>query len=138
MKTLYESDFAEWSDRTAELLRAGRFHEVDIENVAEEIQSLGRAERKAVRSQLQRLMMHKLKRRLQPQRDGKSWTTSIGGARARILDEIEDTPSLERHLRENLQRVYRLAVAEALRETEQPEDTVAAECPWSLDELLEK
>ena len=51
-KTLYDTDFAEWSARTAELLRAGRYDELDIENVAEEIESLGKAERKSVRAQL--------------------------------------------------------------------------------------
>jgi hypothetical protein len=136
-KTLYDTDFAEWSDRTAELLRAGRFSELDIENVAEEIASLGRAERKAVRSQLQRLMMHKIKQQLQPERDSKSWRLSIAGARARILDEIEDAPSLKGHLQENMERVYRLAVADALRETDKSGKGLPAKCPWRLDSLLE-
>src|SRR5437588_12967566 len=108
-KSLYETDFAEWSDRTAELLRAGRFEEMDIENVAEEIASLGRAERKAVRSQLQRLMMHKIKQQLQPERDGKSWRSSIAGARQSLRADIQDSPSLRPHLEENLQKLYRNA-----------------------------
>jgi hypothetical protein len=136
MKTLYETDFAEWSDRTAELLRAGRFDELEIENVAEEIESLGRAARKTVRSQLQRLMMHKLKQQLQPERDSASWQASIAGARARILDEMEDAPSLRGHLRENIERVYRLALSQALRETGKPGKTLPAQCPWDLETLL--
>lgn len=135
-KSLYDTDFAEWSDRTAELLRAGRFEELDIANLAEEIESLGRAERKAVRAQLQLLMMHKIKQQLQPERDSKSWRSSIAGARARILDEIEDAPSLKGHLRENMERVCRLAVAEALRETGKSGKTLPAKCPWDLDTLI--
>src|SRR5664280_2130506 len=133
-KTLYDTDFAEWSAITANLIRAGRFTEIDAENVAEEIESLGRAERKAVRSQLQRLMMHKLKQQLQPERESKSWRA---GARERILDEIEDAPSLKGHLRDNMERVYRLAVAEALRETGKPGNNFPDKCPWNLDALLE-
>ena len=136
-KTLYDTDFAAWSAITANLIRAGRFTEVDAENVAEEIESLGRAERKAVRSQLQRLMMHKLKQQLQPEREGKSWRASIAGARERILDEIEDAPSLKGHLRDNMERVYRLAVAEALRETGKTGNNLPDKCPWDLDTLLE-
>jgi hypothetical protein len=103
---LYETDFVAWSDRTAELLRSRRFDDLDIENVAEEIASLGSAERSSVRSQLQRLMMHKIKQQIQPERNSKSWRMSIEGTRERILDRLEGAPSLKGHLRESLQRVY--------------------------------
>jgi hypothetical protein len=135
-KTLYDTDFAEWSDRTAELLRAGRFDEVDIENVAEEIASLGRAERKAVRSQLQRLMMHKIKQQIQPERDGKSWQSSIAEARQALVEDIENSPSLRPHLQENLQKIYRRAVELALIETRLDYAPVPDQCPWDLDTLL--
>jgi transcription initiation factor TFIIIB Brf1 subunit/transcription initiation factor TFIIB len=136
MKTLYETDFVEWSDRTAELLRAGRFDELEIENVAEEIASLGKAERKAVRSQLQRLIMHKIKQQIQPERDGNSWQAPIAEARQALLDDIEDSPSLRRHLEENLQKLYRRAMETALIETRLDYSPFPNECPWSLDTLL--
>ena len=136
MKTLYETDFAEWSERSAELLRSGRFDELDIESVAEEIESLGNRDRKAVRSQLQRLMMHKIKQILQPERDNVSWHASIRSARAEILDEMLDSPSLRPHLRDNLQRVYLRAVEEALEETGIKDASLPEDCPWDLDALL--
>jgi hypothetical protein len=136
-KTLYDTDFAEWSDRTAELLRAGRFDELDIANLAEEIESLGRAERKAVRSQLQRLMMHKIKQQIQPERDGTSWQASINEARQAVVDDIEDSPSLRRHLEQNLQKLYKRAVEAALIETRLDYSPVPKECPWDLETLLE-
>lgn len=136
-KTLYDTDFAEWSDRTAELLRAGRFEELDIANLAEEIESLGNRDRKAVRSQLQRLLMHKVKQVLQPERDNASWHASIHSARTEIQDEILDSPSLMRHLRENLQRVYLRAVKDALEETGLKDTSLPRECPWDLDTLLQ-
>lgn len=135
-KTLYDTDFAAWSDRTAELLRAGRFGELDIENVAEEIASLGKAERRAVRSQLQRLMMHRIKQQIQPERDGGSWQASIVEARQALLDDLEDSPSLYRHLEENLQKLYRRAVEAALIETRMENYSLPKQCPWDLDSLL--
>jgi hypothetical protein len=136
-KTLYETDFVEWADTMAALLRAGRLSEIDVENVAEEIESLGKAERKAVRSQLQRLMKHLLKQKIQPERDSRSWRASIENARDEILDDFEEAPSLKLHLEQNIERVYRRAVNEALRETELThQKAISDRCPWKLDELL--
>jgi len=135
-KSLYDTDFAEWSDRTAELLRSGRFDEVDMENVAEEIASLGKAERKAVRSQLQRLMMHKIKQQIQPERESKSWSASIAEARQAILEDLEDSPSLRLHLQQNLRKIYHRAVELALIETRLDHAPMRDECPWDLDSLL--
>jgi Domain of unknown function DUF29 len=135
-KTLYETDFVEWSDKTAELLRAGRFSELDIENLSDEVESLGKAERKAVRSQLQRLMMHRIKQQLQPERDGTSWKLSIAEARQALEEDIEESPSLRRHLEENLQKLYHRAMEEALIETRLEYSTLPDKCPWDLDTLL--
>jgi Domain of unknown function DUF29 len=134
-KTHYETDFAAWADEMAAALRARAFDELDIENIAEEIEGLAKAQRKGVRSQLQRLMLHLLKEQIQAERKGASWQISIGNARDEILDEIEDSPSLRVHLEENLQRVYQLAVREAQREMGSSK-RLPARCPWTLDELL--
>jgi hypothetical protein len=138
-KTLYDTDFAEWSSQTAGMLRAGRLEELDLENVAEEIESLGKSEHAAVRSQIKRLLMHKVKQMIQPERDGTSWRLSIADARQVILDHIKDSPSLRKYLRDNLQRFYRDGVELALIETEltAAADSVPKECPWSLDALLD-
>jgi Domain of unknown function DUF29 len=138
-KTPYEIDFAAWAVETAEALREGRFGDLDRKNLAEEIEGMARAERKAVRSQLQRLMMHLLKQRLQPERRSKSWEASMVNAREEILDDFEDSPSLKAHLEQSLDRVYRRAVVEALSETGLPETEQAKlpnRCPWTVDELL--
>jgi hypothetical protein len=139
IKTLYETDFAAWAEETAAALRAGRVEELDLENVAEEIEGLARAERKAVRSQLQRLMMHLLKCRLQPERRGPSWDRSIINAREEIRDDIEDSPSLQKHLEESVERVYQRAVTEAFAEarvSDADRAKLPIHCPWTLDELL--
>ena len=137
-KPLYEQDFAEWSDRMGSLIRAGKFDEVDVENVAEEIESLGRSERRGVRSQLQRLMMHKIKQQIQPDRGGTSWRLSIEEARQAIVDHVEESPSLRPHLEANLQKLYKEAIELAIMETGIGDYVMPRQCPWTLDFLLEE
>ncbi|MBZ5622273.1 MAG: DUF29 domain-containing protein [Acidobacteriia bacterium] len=140
-KTLYDTDFVEWTAHMAELLREGRFDEVDLEHVVEEIEDLGNSERSAVWSQLTRMLMHMTKVRIQPERAGASWRSSIVDARREITIKIRHSPSLRRHLEDNLQEIYRGAVRDALAETGQEkrgkELGIPAQCPWSLSELLD-
>jgi len=140
-KTLYDTDFVEWAAHTAELLRDGRFDEVDLEHVVEEIEDLGKSERSAVWSQLTRMLMHLIKMRIQPERRGANWRNSVVNARLEIRLKLRDSPSLRRNLEENLQEIYSDAVSYALAETRQEkrgkELGIPAECPWSLKSLLE-
>jgi hypothetical protein len=75
-KSLYDAGFVEWTARTTDLLRLGRLTGLDLENVAEEIEDLGKSERSAVRSQLRRMVVHLMKARIQPERAG-----PVGGLR---------------------------------------------------------
>src|SRR5438270_4945299 len=101
-KTLYDTDFAAWTARTAELLRMGRMEDVDIEHVAEEIEDLGKRDRWAVHSQLLRLLLHQMKRRIQPERDSASWRRSIINSQERIAQRLKDSPSLVAYLEQEL------------------------------------
>jgi hypothetical protein len=140
-KTLYETDFVEWADHTAELLRQGKFAEVDLEHLIEEVEGLAGSDRRAVRSQLLRTLMHLIKQRIQPEREGTSWRTSIVNAQQEIDLLLEDSPSLRRHLEESLQKIYRRAVKDALQETglaaKAKEFSFPEKCPYSLADLLE-
>lgn len=140
-KSLYDTDFVEWADRTAELLRQGKFEEVDLANVAEEIQDLSNNHRWAVKSQLLRLLKHLVKLHIQPERRGTSWIVSIHNARSAIEFRIDDSPSLRSYAEENLEKVYGLAVRDAISETglkSQKNDLgIPEKCPWSVDQLLE-
>jgi hypothetical protein len=140
VKSLYDTDFVEWTAKTAALLREGRIDEIDIKNLAEEIEDLGKSDRSAVRSQLGRMIMHLIKQKMQPERDGSSWRNSVVDARREIRVRIEDSPSLRRHLRQNLEKIYTAAVQDAVEEMQLPKARAAeipAECPYTLDELLE-
>jgi hypothetical protein len=140
-KTLYETDFVEWTAQTAEFLRAARLHEVDLEHAAEEIEDLGRSERSAVASQLHRMLMHLVKQRIQPERDESSWPRSITQGRAGISYRLDDSPSLRRYLEDSLKTIYERAVNDALFETGLAEERktldLPSQCPYELKELLE-
>jgi Domain of unknown function DUF29 len=136
IKTLYDTDLAAWAAHTAELLRAGRLDELDLENVAGEIESLGKSQHRAVRSQLTRMLKHKVKQMIQPERDGTSWRGSFAGALIKIHGHLEDSPSLRPYLEQNLQRFYQDAVKLAVIETGLEHAEIPERCPWTLDALL--
>src|SRR5437870_10345709 len=106
-KILYDADFAEWSALMAALLRARRFDELDIDNIAEEIESLGKSNRLALHSQMRRLLIHQIKRRIQPKKETASWRRSILDSQHRIIALLSDSPSLGRFLESNLDVIYR-------------------------------
>ena len=135
-KSLYDTDFAEWSARTAALIRSGRFNEIDAESVAEEIEDLGKSECSAAWSHLSRLLLHKIKQVLQPERDCASWWVSITSSRQAIRRLIQSSPSLRPYIQQNLQEIYQDALELALIETGLEHAAVPAECPWDLDTLL--
>ena len=89
--TLYDTDFVEWTARTAELLRAGRMGEVDVEHLAEEIEDLGKRDKSAVHSQMIRLLLHQIERRIQPERETGSWRRSIFNSQERIAHNLKDS-----------------------------------------------
>ena len=107
----------EWTAHTAALLREGRLDDVDLEHVAEEIEDLGKRDRHTVLLQLLRLLKHQIKRKIQPERDGSSWRSSVTTSREKIELRIADSPSLRRLLEKNLQKTYRRAIKDALFET---------------------
>ncbi|MBV8729646.1 MAG: DUF29 domain-containing protein [Acidobacteriia bacterium] len=140
-KTLYETDFVEWADHTAELLRQRKFDEIDLEHLVEEVEGLAGSDRHAVSAQLLRLMKHLVKQQIQPQRKGRSWIASINNARGEIQLRIDASPSLRVHARGALAKLYPRAVRDALEETglAPQKDTlrIPERCPWSLEQLLE-
>ena len=136
--TLYDADFAEWSAHTAELLRARRFDEVDLEHVAEEIEDLGKRDQWAVHSQMLRLVLHQIKRKIQPERETASWRRSIVDSQERIAIRIQDSPSLKRFLVQSLQDIYTRAVRGALFETGLKSADLPERCPFTLHQLLSR
>jgi hypothetical protein len=135
--TLYERDFYAWANEQAALLRAGKFSSMDVENIAEEIESMGRAARNELTNRLAVLLMHLLKWELQSDRRGRSWVVTVHEQRRQVARIIKQNPSLRPQLAEIMADAYGDAVLAAQREADLPEDAFAAECPWTFDQAMQ-
>lgn len=135
---LYDRDFFEWTVRNAELLRSGRSTEADLEHIAEEIEDMGKRERRELLSRLSVLIAHLLKWQVQPDRRSGSWTTTIRLQRSRINRLIFQMPSLRPFLVENLAEAYQDGVMTAAVETNLPVEAFPSTCAWELDALLDE
>ena len=107
---LYDRDFHEWTIRNAELLRSGRAADADLDHIAEEIEDMGKRERRELLSRLGVLIAHLLKWQAQPERRGRSLSATIRLQREEIGDLISQMPSLKRYLVENLPKAYHYGV----------------------------
>jgi Domain of unknown function DUF29 len=135
---LYDHDFYAWSREQAELLRAGKLAEADIEHIAEEIESMGRTEKRELISRLSVLLLNLLKWRYQPGKRGPSWEASIRVQRNRLADHLDDNPSLKSLLPKALASAYHDASLEAVAETGLAKSTFPETCPWTVDEALDE
>jgi hypothetical protein len=134
---LYDQDFYAWSNQQAALLRAGKLGHADIEHIAEEIESMGKTEKRELISRLTVLLLHLLKWRFQPAKRVAGWEASIRVQRNRLADHLDDNPSLKPLLPTALSAAYRDAVLEAVAETGLSDSTFPATCPWSSEQALD-
>jgi hypothetical protein len=137
LTTLYERDIHAWTQRTAELLQQGRFQELDIAHLVEELESMGRRDRQELVSRLKILLGHLLKWQYQPTHRCSSWRGSILEQRLRIRDLLEDCPSLKPFLAEAATAAYRDGAKLASKETGLPGDHFPASLPYTLDRLVD-
>jgi hypothetical protein len=136
--SLYEQDFHQWTQQMATALRNGHFDQIDIENIAEEIESLGRSDKRELKSRLTVLLMHLLKWHYQPEKRSNSWQATIIEQRIRILDLLSESPSLVSYLKGEVDRCYNNAKALAAAETGLAPTTFPQDCPYLLTEALEQ
>lgn len=135
-RAAYERDFYGWALEQGALIRAGRLDEVDLENVAEEIESLGRSEFDKLVSFTRLVLLHMLKWEHQPNLRSRSWALSIETHRDHARDILEENPSLKPRIDEALARAYRTARWEAMRETGLAGSVFPRTCPFTWDEML--
>lgn len=134
----YEEDFYAWTVEQARLLRAGELSVLDVANIAEEIESLGRSDRRELGSRLTVLLLHLLKWRSQPDMRSKSWLTTIREQRRQIEKLLRESPSLHSFVATALTESYSDARDDAVEETGIAETEFQAECPFTLDEVLSR
>lgn len=134
----YEQDFARWAFEQAKLLRDGAVAGLDIENIAEELETLGRDEFNKLESILAVLVMHMLKWDRQPERRSRSWAITIHIQRRHAAKQIRDNPSLKRRLGEALAEAHETARLTAANETGLPLNAFPVDCPYSWSDVTER
>lgn len=135
-KLNYDKDFFKWVNHQADFLRKGEFGKLDIKNLIEEIESLGRSEKRTLQSYLEVLLMHMLKEKYQNNKASKSWALSIKNSRLKVKRILKDNPSLKPKLDEIIKDAYASARLDAAEETGLPEKTFPKKCEWSTEEIL--
>jgi hypothetical protein len=135
--SLYERDFCLWVEEQARLLREGRFDQLDIANLVEEVEDLGAGERRAVRNNLVVVLKHLLKYRFRSGRRSRSWLSSIAEHRRRLRDDLTTSPSLRPYARERFEQCYQDGRRQALIETGLAPDALPPAAPWSLEQALD-
>ncbi len=136
MQKLYETDFYAWIQEQANLLRDHQWSQLDLSNLIEEIESLGRQQRAELRNRLSVLIGHLLKWEYQPDRRSRSWLNTIRIQRIDTLELIEENPSLKPYLQEVLQKAYIKGIVLASGDTNLPVKTFPQDCLYTLDDIL--
>jgi hypothetical protein len=136
-KDLYEIDYLQWIETTVEKLRSQDFSNVDWENLIEEIESMGRNDRRSLESNLIIVIMHLLKWQFQPELRSRSWQSSIFEHRRRIGNALEDSPSLKAYLEDIFAKCYSNAVKSASIETGLHIQVFPQLCPYTSIEVLD-
>jgi hypothetical protein len=132
----YDEDFHAWAKRNAELMRQGRLSEVDAEHIAEELENMGKSQKRELVSRLAVLLAHLLKWQYQPDRRSDSRVSTIVTQRTEILLLLDDSPSLRHDLDSSVQKSYRFAWDRAAREMGIANGEFPESCPYSCDQIM--
>lgn len=138
MSQLYNQDFCLWASETAKLLREGKFSELDMENLIEEVEDMSGSQKRALLSNLRVLLMHLLKYKYQPEKRSNSWRSTIIEHRIRLEDAFEESPSLRGYFLEVFDKAYHKAKKQATEETELPLNTFPIESPFTAEQTIDE
>jgi hypothetical protein len=130
----YTTDFYAWTQQQAKLLRNKEINCLDWQNIAEEIEDMGRSEKRQLESRLEVLIMHLLKWQFQPNLRSRSWQLTIKKQRLRIEKLLTENPSLKSRLDDTKDKVYPLAVISAEKETGL--SVFSETCPYDFSEII--
>ena len=143
--TLYQTDYSAWAKRQAELLRAGRYVELDIEHLLEELGDMGKSDKRELENRLTILLAHLLKWEYQypllserwREFDGRSWRATIIEQRDRVNKLLTQAPGLKAVLAETIAEAYADAIQLAIKETRLPPETFPQQCAYPTESLLD-
>jgi hypothetical protein len=135
-KTLYDQDFSYWIDQTVEQLRSGRWSELDVPNLIDELESIGKRDQRELENRLTVLLMHLLKWKYQPKRRCGSWINTLREQRRQIGKLLRDSPSLKPYLTNMFGECYADSRLDAVGETQLSPAVFPIECPFSVEDVL--
>jgi Domain of unknown function DUF29 len=137
LSTLYESDFYAWTQEQVKLLNEGKWADVDLVNVIEEIDSLGKQQRQELENRLGVLLGHLLKWQFQPDQRSKSWSATIREQRYKVRKHIRKNLSLKPYIPEAMQEGYESGVNLAVIETLLDYAVFPSVCSYSFEEAID-
>lgn len=141
LASLYDTDYQRWLDQTVAQLQAHDFGNLDLDNLVEEIESLGKSEKRAISSYLLRLCEHFLKLRYwESERElcFRGWVLEINNFRSEVELILQDSPSLKNFLNENFLSLYRRSRTNLLKVIGQSMDLIPAEPEFTLEQALDE
>ena len=134
---LYETDFYAWIEEQVSFLRQHEWSQLDLLNLIEEIESLGKQQRQELRNRLSLLIGHLLKWEYQPEYRSRSWLATIRVQRRDTLRLLKDNPSLKSYIEDVVSDAYENGRDLAMGETDLPEQTFPNICSYNLTEILD-
>ncbi|QTA89542.1 DUF29 domain-containing protein [Desulfonema magnum] len=138
LKTVYEQDFHLWLCHNVQLLRERKISEIDIENIAEELDAMGKTQHRELVSRLKILFARLLKWQFEPEHRSGSWKRTIVEQRHQIEQLLEMSPSLNHQIDQKIPKAYKKAVEYAAAETGISESVFPRNCPYPLEDALNK
>lgn len=137
-RVLYQKDYYGWLQENANLIREKKFSEIDADNIADELESMGKSEKRELSSRLTILLMHLLKWQYQTVKRSTSWRNTIAVQRIDIRELLEDSPSLKTEIADKIETAYEKAKLAAEVETGIEKHNFPADCPFSLEQILDE
>jgi hypothetical protein len=134
---LYETDFYAWTLEQSKLIKNGDLQQLDIDNLVEEIESLGKQQRQELENRLAILLGHFLKWDYQPDRRSKSWKATIREQRRMIQKLMRQNPSLKPYLEEAIADAYESGLDLVVRETPLDYQDLPKICTYTLEQLFD-
>ena len=137
LNAIYQKDFYSWIIQNVELIRQGKLSDIDTDNLIEELESMGKSEKRELISRLIVLIAHLLKWTYQAEKRSYSWECTIEEQRNKVLEVLEDSPSLKHSLEERLTIAYQRAIVMAAKETGIQKKYFPIHCPFSLNQIMD-
>lgn len=138
LQSLYDSDFNLWIQKHILLLKEARFNEIDTAHLVEELEDMGKRDKRELKNRLLVLIAHLLKWQYQAEGRGTSWESSINEQRRQLLLLLKDMPSLKNSMDSAIMEIYADAVDWASDETKMPQTVFPAQCLFTQEQLLDK